>query len=91
MIIIGPFGLVKGFEERSIEVLAKQLLKLRKDRKLTRQVVADAVGISPKSYQRYENAEREPTASVLVALADFYHVTLDELVGRTVPDLAEKE
>jgi len=66
-----------------MENLAKQLVKLRKGRKLTRQEVADAVGISAKSYQRYENAEREPTASTLVALADFYQVTLDDLVGRS--------
>ena len=66
-----------------MEILARQLLKLRKEKKLTRQEVADAVGISAKSYQRYENAEREPTASILVALADFYQVTLDDLVGRS--------
>ena len=65
-----------------MEILAKRLLELRKNRKLSRQTVADAIKISSRSYQRYENAEREPTASVLIALADFYGVTLDELVGR---------
>ncbi len=63
--------------------LAENLLALRKARKVSRQTAADAVGISAKSYERYENAEREPTASVLVALADFYGVSLDELVGRS--------
>ncbi len=66
-----------------MEILAERLLTLRKERKLSRQTVADAIKISVRSYQRYENAEREPTASVMVALADFYGVTLDELVGRT--------
>ena len=66
-----------------MEILANNLLKLRKARKLSRQAVADTVGISAKSYERYENAEREPTASVLVALADFYGDSLDYLVGRT--------
>ena len=66
-----------------MEILAERLLTLRKGRKLSRQAVADAIKISVRSYQRYENAEREPTASVMVALADFYGVTLDELVGRT--------
>lgn len=66
-----------------MEILAERLLALRKERKLSRQAVADAIKISVRSYQRYENAEREPTASVMVALADFYGVTLDELVGRT--------
>jgi len=66
-----------------MEVLAKKLMELRKSRKLSRQAVADAVGISAKSYERYENGEREPTAPVMVALADYYGVTLDFLVGRT--------
>ena len=66
-----------------MEILAERLLTLRKGRKLSRQAVADAIKISVRSYQRDENAEREPTASVMVALADFYGVTLDELVGRT--------
>mgnify|MGYP000081826723 CR=1 FL=1 len=66
-----------------MEILAKNLLELRKAKKLSRQAVADAVRISAKSYERYENAEREPVASVLLALADFYGVSLDYLVGRT--------
>ena len=66
-----------------MEFLAKHLQELRKAKKLSRQTVADAIGISARSYQRYENNEREPTASTLVALANFYGVTIDELVGRT--------
>ena len=66
-----------------MEILAKRLLELRKNRGLTRQAVADAIQISARTYQRYENNEREPTASVLVALADFYEVTIDYLTGRT--------
>ena len=65
-----------------METLAKNLLELRKARKLSRQTVADAIQISAKSYERYENGEREPTAPVLVALADFYDVSLDALCGR---------
>ena len=65
-----------------MEILAEKLLELRKAKKLSRQTVADAIQVSAKSYERYENDEREPTAPVLVALADFYQVTLDELFGR---------
>ncbi len=45
-------------------------------------MVADAIHISVRTYQRYENNEREPTAPVLVALADFYGVSIDYLTGR---------
>ena len=44
---------------------------------------AASQGIAYRSYRRYETGEREPTASVLVQMADFYGVTIDYLVGRT--------
>lgn len=63
--------------------LSERLLSLRKERKLVQQTVAKELEISPKSYYRYETGEREPTASVLIRMADFYSVTIDYLVGRT--------
>lgn len=66
-----------------MEILAKNLLALRTERKWTRKIVSEKIGIAERTYQRYENAEREPTASVLTALADLYGVTIDYLVGRT--------
>ncbi|WP_337400141.1 helix-turn-helix transcriptional regulator [Congzhengia sp.] len=45
--------------------------------------VAAAAGLSLRTYQRYEYGQRQPTADVLVALANFYDVSIDYLVGRT--------
>ena len=43
------------------------------------------------SYQRYEKNLRDPTAPVLVQLADFFEVTLDQLVGRApLPDTTDE-
>lgn len=61
--------------------LAERLYILRKERKLTQEDAAKELGISMKSYCRYEKQEREPTASVLVQMAKFYNVSLDYLVG----------
>lgn len=61
--------------------LAERLYTLRKERNLTQEEAAKEFGISMKSYCRYEKKEREPTASVLVQMAQFYHVSLDYLVG----------
>ncbi len=66
-----------------METLSKRLFDLRKERKLTRKTVAEQIDMSERSYQRYENAEREPAASALIRMADFYGVTIDYLVGRT--------
>ena len=34
-----------------------------------------------REYQRYEHGEHEPTASSIIALAQFYGVTSDYLLG----------
>ena len=64
-----------------METLSKNLMILRKKRGLSRDAVSKAIGISAKTYERYEKNERNPDAPVLVKLAGFYGVTLDQLVG----------
>ena len=66
-----------------MEILAKRLLELRSERDLSRRVVAASTGMTERTYQRYENAERDPSAPVLLSLADYYDVTTDYLLGRT--------
>lgn len=65
-----------------MEQLAKKLFELRKKRGLSREAVARELRISSKTYERYEKNERDPAAPVLVQLADFFGVTLDQLAGR---------
>lgn len=62
---------------------SERLVFLRKDRNLTQKQVYDAVGMSAIGYQRYEYGEREPAYQKLLALADYFDVSLDYLVGRS--------
>ena len=62
--------------------LYDNLLELRKSRGLAQIDVANAIGVRVLTYQHYEYGEREPRLSKLIALADFYHLTLDELACR---------
>lgn len=62
--------------------LSENLRNLRTQRHLTQKAVADAINISSVSVQNYENATRNPPLNTLIALADFYNVSLDYLVGR---------
>ena len=73
-----------------MESLSRNLYALRKQRKLSREAVARALEMSAMTYQRYEKNLRDPTAPVLVKLAEFYGVTLDQLVG-LVPLPLEEE
>ena len=66
-----------------MQKLAERLYSLRKERDLTQEDAAKELGIALRSYCRYEKNEREPTAPILVQMADFYSVTLDYLVGRS--------
>ena len=60
----------------------ENLLRLRQEKGLTQQEVADGSHLSLRGYQNYERGLREPQLSALVALADFYDLSLDELVCR---------
>ncbi len=74
-----------------MEQLAKNLMTLRKAKKLSREKVSRVLDLTAKTYERYEKDERDPTAPTLVKLADLYGVTLDQLVGRApLPGLEDE-
>lgn len=62
---------------------ADRLNELQDERSLERRDVFSATGISKTAYHRYVTGEREPTINALVALADFFNVSTDYLLGRT--------
>lgn len=51
-------------------------------RNVTQQQIADAIGISLRSYQRYESGNIEPPYISLICLADFLNVPIDFLLER---------
>ena len=60
-----------------------RLKELRSARNLSQKTVAESVGMAPMAYQRYEYGAREPAFNKLIALADYFDVSLDYLVGRS--------
>ena len=64
-------------------ILNERLNELKNSKKLLQKQVAEGSKIPLRTYQRYENGEREPTMSALVALADFFNVSADYLLGRS--------
>ena len=64
-------------------VLSERLKMLRISNNLTQKDVAEAINTSDRNYRRYEAGTTEPTASVLVALANFFNVSIDYLVGQS--------
>jgi transcriptional regulator with XRE-family HTH domain len=58
------------------------LKELRKSRNLSQEDVAKALNTTITTISRYESGEREPDLEKLCLLADFFHVSLDYLLGR---------
>ena len=58
------------------------LKSIRTQSKKTQRETAEYLGINIRTYQNYEGARSEPSIPQLVKLADFFMVSLDELVGR---------
>lgn len=64
--------------------LFKDRLKaLRTARRITQKEMGEYPGISTRAYQYYEGGERYPDFEGLLALADYFQVSLDYLVGRS--------
>ena len=56
---------------------------MREDRDLTQAQVGEAINVPQRTYAYYESGQRMVPPNVLCALADFYHVSVDYLLGRT--------
>lgn len=57
------------------------LKKLRIQNKLSQQELADRLGISQQSINKYENHNVQPDFHTLIAIADFFHTSVDYLIG----------
>lgn len=62
--------------------LSDRLRSLRTERGLTQKDVFTGIGVTQIVYQRYEYGHY-PAYEKLLALADFFDVSLDYLVGRS--------
>ena len=63
--------------------LYERIRDLREDADLTQEKVGKAINVPQRTYAYYESGQRMIPPHVLAALADFYHVSVDYLMGRT--------
>lgn len=61
----------------------QRIRDLREDRDLTQAQVGEAIGVPQRTYAYYESGQRMVPPHVLCALADFYDVSVDYLLGRS--------
>lgn len=61
------------------------LYRLMYEYKITQKQLAESIGASQSNVSDWLNGKTLPSADKLVALADFFDVTIDYLFGRTPP------
>ena len=66
--------------------LSDNLQRLRKEKGLSQEDVAQKLFVSRQSVSKWENGNAEPGVENLKALAGLYGVTLDELVGNVTAE-----
>lgn len=61
----------------------ERIRNLREDADLTQEKIGKAIDVPQRTYAYYESGQRMIPPSVLCALADFYDVSVDYILGRT--------
>ena len=65
-----------------MSVLSERITSLRKEKNETQSALSEALGVSNRTVSKWENAESEPEAAMLSALADHFGTSVDALLGR---------
>lgn len=56
---------------------------IREDHDLSQKEIASVIGMSQTGYSKYETGENDIPTAVLISLADYYHTSVDYLLGLT--------
>ena len=70
--------------------LAENIIRLRHDKKITQEQLADFVGVTKASVSKWETKQSMPDILLLPQLAAFFDVTIDELLGYE-PQLSKEQ
>ncbi|WAM33266.1 helix-turn-helix domain-containing protein [Caldicellulosiruptor morganii] len=60
-----------------------RLKELREEKNISRNDLAEILGVSTQTIANYENGHREPNFDTLLKIADFFGVTVDYLIGHS--------
>lgn len=62
----------------------ERLKELRQEKNIGQVELAAQIGVSKGIISLWEQGKREPTLSSLVAIADYFSITIDYLIGREI-------
>lgn len=62
-------------------MIAERIKKYRREREMTQEALAHAIGVSAQSVSKWECGDGYPDITLLPSIANFFEVTVDELIG----------
>lgn len=66
--------------------MLNNLKKLRQKFDVTQNQLAEAIGVSQQSINKYENHNVQPDIETMIRMADFFHTSVDYLIGYSKPE-----
>lgn len=82
---MGVFNHTSSLLSLTQEVISvlENLKLLRKEKGISQQLLANAIGCSQQSINKYENHNIEPDIDTLIRIADYFETSVDFLIGHT--------
>ena len=66
--------------------LSENIRSLRKQRKMTQEKLAEALGVTVGAVYKWESGQSQPELNLLVEMADFFDISVDALLGYRIRD-----
>ena len=60
-----------------------RIKEIRTEAKMSQKEFAQIFGIAQNTLSQYENEKRDPDTSLLIQISDYFHVTVDYLLGNS--------
>lgn len=71
--------------------IANKLVKLRKNRGLSQEALADKLGVSRQAVSKWERAESSPDTDNLISLSRLYDVSIDDMLNGQIDEMDNAE
>jgi len=72
-------------------MFGERLRKLRKEKRLTMEELAEKLELSRSGYSAYENESRKPPLDLIIQLAEFHNTSADYILGLTDNPTSDKD
>ena len=63
--------------------MLENLKRLREEAGVSQKLLAEAIGVSQQSINKYENHNIEPDIGTMIRIADYFNTSVDYLIGHT--------